>query len=87
MDRIMAEITSFRQDSGWGFAQDTQGKSYFVHARYVRDKLIPRIGDLVTLIERDSPNKPGKTEAFDIIIVKRASSKPVFVAPTLEGAK
>lgn len=81
-DRILAEVVSWNP-RGFGFLQDGDSRSYYLHISNIRDEAVPQPGDLLTFLVRDSKNKPGKTEGHDAVIVKRKNPKPAFVAEAL----
>lgn len=81
-DRILAEVFTWNP-RGFGFLQDADGRSFYLHISNIRDEVIPQPGDLFSFLMRDSKNKPGKTEGYDAVIVKRKNPKPAFVVEAL----
>jgi cold shock CspA family protein len=80
-ERMIGEVTCSRAaDRGFCFLQTDDGRSFFLHVKNIRERVIAQPGDLFTFLVRATPNKPDQVEAYDASLVKRANTKPAFIA-------
>ena len=85
MERQVGEILSFFKSRGFGFILGADGKSHFLHAKYVRDRVVPAKGDLFAFVLEESSREAGLMEARDVILLKRKSDKPAVVVPEVQS--
>jgi cold shock CspA family protein len=80
MERQVGEVLSFNKNRGFGFILGADGKSHFLHAKYIQDHVVPSEGDQFSFVLRESTREAGLMEAHDVILVKRKSDRAA-VAP------
>jgi cold shock CspA family protein len=84
-ERLIGEVTASKPDRGFAFVQiDNGSQSFFLHFKHIKDGAIPKPGDLFTFLVRETPNRPGTTEAYDAHLVKRANLKASSVVSLAE---
>jgi hypothetical protein len=77
MERQLGSVIFFK--GVYGFISSAEGISYFFHIRNVKPladggKHIPRAGDLFCFTLQDSKVKPGRKEAAELELARRADS-------------
>jgi cold shock CspA family protein len=72
-ERLIGEVTSSKPDRGFCFVQIDDGSSFFLHFKNVKDRVVARPADQLSFLVRETPNRPGFVEAYDAILVERAS--------------
>jgi hypothetical protein len=80
MERLIGEVLTYKKGMGYCFLVAPDGRSHFLHVKNTRENQVPAVGDLFTFLLRESSHKPGFQEAFDAVLVRRKSSKPLFDA-------
>ena len=85
MERQVGEVLNFNKGRGYGFLLGADGKSHFLHAKYIRDHVVPAKGDLFTFVLEESSRGAGLMEARDVILIKRKSDKPAVVVPEVQS--
>ena len=85
MERQVGEVLNFNKGRGYGFLLGADGKSHFLHAKYIRDHVVPAKGDLLTFVLEESSRDAGLMEARDVILIKRKSDKPAVVVPEVQS--
>ena len=85
MERQVGEVLSFNKSRGYGFLLGADGKSHFLHAKYIQDHVVPAKGDLFTFVLRESTREAGLMEAHDVVLVKRKSDKPAVIVPEVRS--
>jgi cold shock CspA family protein len=74
--RLEGRVISFFNDRAYGFVMTEERKTYFLHARQVRDSIMPKRGDVVTF-EAGTPSRLGKApEALDAEIIPAEKVEP-----------
>lgn len=67
--RLEGKVISFFNDRAFGFVMTEERKTFFLHARQVRDSIMPKRGDVVTF-EAGLSSRLGKApEALDAEVV------------------
>ena len=85
MERQVGEVLSFNKSRGYGFLLGADGKSHFLHAKYIHDHVVPAKGDLFTFVLEESSREAGLMEARDVILIQRKTDKPAVVAPGVQS--
>lgn len=73
-ERLSGVVSSSKPDRGFCFVQIDDGRSFFLHFKNIQDRVVVRLADQLSFLVRETPNRPGFVEAFDAILVERASS-------------
>jgi len=80
-ERLMGEVLRVHP-KGFYFLLQPDGTAIFLHAKFVTGAVVLFPGDLVTYKVRQSTIKPDRTEAYDVVLAKRA--KPLPPMPKME---
>jgi len=80
-ERFVGQVVSSKADRGFCFVQLEDGRSFFLHFKNIQDQVIAQPADLFTFSVRNTPNRPGFTEAYDAVLVSRVDKKPAFAVP------
>lgn len=75
MDKLLGEV-SYVSNKGFCFVVGLDSAS-FLHFKEIEKQLVPRVGDLIAYSIRPSQTKPGRNEAYDARITKRADDAPL----------